>query len=59
MELELGQIQTRMTLELELELIQTRMTQKPMLWVEVSARAWRRKSSVRGGVGQVRVCKAL
>jgi hypothetical protein len=32
---------TRVTLfsELELELIQTRMTQKPMLWVEVGARA--------------------
>ena len=31
-------------LELELELIQTRMTQKPLLWVEVGARAVRERS---------------
>jgi hypothetical protein len=31
-------------LELELELIQARMTQKPMLWVEVGARAVRERS---------------
>ncbi len=33
-------------LELELELIQTHMTQKPMLRVEVGARALRGRSSV-------------
>ena len=43
----LNKIGTKNTpeLELELELTQTRMTQKPVLWAEVGARAWRRKSS--------------
>ena len=46
--------------ELELELIQTHMTQKPVLRVEVGARALRVliKNAV-GREGQVRVCKAL
>jgi hypothetical protein len=45
-------------LELELELIQTHMTQKPMLRVEVGARALRGRSSVRGG-GASAVLRAL
>ena len=47
--------------ELELDLIQTHMTQKPMLRVEVGARALRvliKKIAV-GREGQVRVCKTL
>ena len=47
------------TIELELlELIQPHMAQKPMLRVEVGARALRVRSDVRGH-GQVRLCKAL
>ena len=37
--------------ELELELIQTQMTQKPMLRVEVGARALRNQTGGGGGVG--------
>ena len=40
------------THELELELIQTHMTQKPLLWVEVGARAVRERSKRGGGCGQ-------
>ena len=39
---------TKLELELELELIQTQMTQKPMLRVEVGARALRNQTG--GGV---------
>ena len=47
-------------LELELELLQTHMTQKPMLRVEVGARALRVLiKNAAGQEGQVRVCKAL
>ena len=38
-------------LEFELELIQTQMTQKPMLRVEVGARALRNQTGGGGGVG--------
>ena len=40
-----------MILELELELIQTQMTQKPMLRVEVGARALRNQTGGGGGGG--------
>jgi len=59
-----------LTLPLDLELIQTQMTQKPMLRVEVRARALRNQTGGGGGVGESefsglwerslkRVCRAL
>ena len=54
---------TRTMNELELELIQTHMTQKPMLRVEVGARALRvlikKMPSVVKGVFQQRICRSL